>query len=67
MNKNLVFRLRAEGQVENVGDGTRRWELNPICIEAAEEIERLQLIVDARDVQIRRLAWEMAALEAPND
>ena len=41
MTNDIVTRLRAEGEMEPVGDGTRKWEPNLICIEAADEIERL--------------------------
>jgi len=58
MSDDIVTRLR------NWHDQHDSWQT---LTEAANEIERLQLIVDARDIQIRRLAWEMYALETSDD
>ena len=38
---NIVTRLRAEGEMEPVGDGTKEWQSNEICQEAADYIEEL--------------------------
>jgi hypothetical protein len=45
MSDDIVTRLRAEGEMEAVGDGTKAWWSNPVCLEAADEIERLRKIV----------------------
>jgi hypothetical protein len=42
MTDDIVTRLRAEGEMESVGDGTKEWQSNEICQEAADEIERLR-------------------------
>ena len=62
MNNDLVKRLRGLACPECGLPSTHNY-----FNEAADEIERLQLIVDARDIQIRRLAWEMYALETANE
>lgn len=46
MSDDIVTRLRAEGEMEPVGDGTKVWWLSEICQEAANEIERLQTELD---------------------
>ena len=46
MNDDIVTRLRAEGEMEPVGDGTKVWWSSEICQEAADEIEQLR---DERD------------------
>jgi hypothetical protein len=51
----IVTRLRAEVQMESVGDGTKEWQSNEICHEAAEYIEELRAeLAECRD-QYRRL------------
>jgi len=42
MTDDIVTRLRAEGEINSVGDGTKEWWSNPVCLEAANEIERLR-------------------------
>ncbi len=42
MSDDIVTRLRAEGEMEPVGDGTKVWWPSEICQEAADEIERLR-------------------------
>jgi hypothetical protein len=42
MSDDIVTRLRAEGEMEPVGDGTKVWWPSEICQEAANEIERLR-------------------------
>ena len=45
MADDIVTRLRAEGEMEPVGDGTKVWWSSKICQEAANEIERLRASV----------------------
>lgn len=42
MTDDIVTRLRAEGEMEAVGDGTKKWQSNEICQEAADEVELLR-------------------------
>jgi hypothetical protein len=42
MTDDIVLRLLAEGSYEPVGDGTKQWEPNRICNEAAWEIYQLR-------------------------
>ena len=42
MSDDIVLRLLAEGEYESVGDGTKQWEPNQICNEAAWEIYELR-------------------------
>lgn len=51
----IVTRLRAEGDFESVGDGTKRWESNQVCIEAADEIERLVFKCKELEAELARL------------
>lgn len=46
MIDDIVTRLKAEGDFNSVGDGTKRWESNSVCIEAANEIQSLRIVVD---------------------
>jgi hypothetical protein len=56
MRQSLPIRLRKEGEFEPVGNGERYWEPNSICIEAADEIERLQRVIEKIVSEMNQMA-----------
>jgi hypothetical protein len=67
MTDDIVTRLRAEGEMEAVGDGTEEWQFNEICQEAADEIERLRKQVESFAGLIRSLSRNVLFVEYENE
>ena len=59
MTDDIVTRLRAEGEMEPIGDGTKAWWSNPVCLEAADEIERLREWKELAYIMRNKSWWAM--------
>lgn len=75
MNDDILNRLRQHGEWQPDGGGGKYWESTAICLEAADEIERLQASVintfDNAADEIQRLKkelhrWETCAMVVDN-
>ena len=60
MTDDIVTRLRAEGELESDGGGGKYWWSNPVCLEAADEIESLRSFIADLQAELSRLERENA-------
>ena len=52
MTDDIVTRLRAEGEMNSNGDGTKSWWPNEVCQEAANHIEEMYETIRQLETQL---------------